>query len=119
MKYFKAVNKDGVTDVLYVSGNCDADTLEKVAERLKIAGYGYKLVECSKEEFDTMTPEVNDYIINVGVSRSECGPFESAHTEAEAIERARALCKEYPCVEVVYMPVNDEDINEIIWKKYL
>ena len=31
----------------------------------------------------------------------------------------KELCKEYPCVEVVYMPVDDEDINEIIWKKYL
>ena len=119
MKYFRAVNKDDVTDVLYVSGNCDADTLEKVAERLKIAEYGYALVECSKNEFDTMTQEVNDYILNVGVSRSDCGPFESAHTEAEAIERAEQLCKEHPCVEVVCMPIDNEDINEIVWSRYI
>lgn len=118
MKYFRAVNQDDVTDVLYVSGNCDTDTLEKVAERLKIEEYGYKLVECSKEEFETMTQEENDYILNVGVNHEDCGPFESAHTEDEAIARAKELAKEYPCVEVVYMPIDNADINEIVFSIY-
>lgn len=64
-------------------------------------------------------PEYNDYIINTGVSRADCGPSESAHTEAEAVARAKELCKEYPFVEVVYMPVDNDDINDIIWSNYI
>ena len=118
MKYFRAVNIDDVTDVLYVSGNCDTDTLEKVAERLKMAEYGYKLVECSKEEFETMTQEEYDYIINVGQTRDDLGPFVAAPTEYDAINKAKELSKDYKYVEVVYMPIDNEDINEIVWKKY-
>lgn len=118
MKYFKAINRADAEDVLYVSGSRDSDTAETVAERLMLTEYGYTLVECTKEEFDTMTQEENDYIINIGESRFNMQPFESAHTEAEAIERAEALCKEHKCAEVVYMPVDNIDINEVIWSWY-
>ena len=65
-----------------------------------------------------MKPEYNDYIINTGVSRFDCGPYEAAATKDEAIARAKELCLEYPCVEVVYMPVDNDDINDIIWSNY-
>jgi hypothetical protein len=118
MKYFKAISTTDPEDVLYVSGNCDRDTVERVAERLQIEAYGYKLEECSKEEFETMTQDQNDYIINVGQTRDDIGPFESAYTEEEAVERAEQLCKEYKCVEIVYMPQDNIDINETIWSWY-
>jgi hypothetical protein len=118
MKYFRAVNKDDVTDVLYVSGNRDADTIEQVMERLQLAEYGYKLVECTQEEFDTMTQDQNDYILNVGQDRYNLDPFASAHTEFEAIEKAKELRKTWKCVEVVYMPQDNIDINDIIWSDY-
>ena len=117
MNYFRAVNQEDVTDVLYVSCDRDFDT-ERATEYFGLSIYGYKLVECSKEEFDTMTQEVNDYIINVGQTRDELNPFESAHTEPEAIERAKELNKEYKCVEVVYMPQDNIDVNKIVWFKY-
>ena len=118
MKYFRAINQNDVTDVLYVSGNCDTDTLERVAERLKIKDYGYTLVECTKEEFETMTQEENDYILNVGQDRHNLDPYASAHTEYEAIELAKKLRETWNCVEVVYMPQDNIDINEIIWSDY-
>lgn len=115
MKYFKAINRDDPEDVLYLSSSVELDDGRIVAERTRIESYGYDLVECSKNEFDTMTQELNDYIINVGPDRYHLEPFESAHTEKEAFDRAEALCKEYKSVEVVYMPNDNIDINEVIW----
>lgn len=118
MKYFKAINHDDPEDVLYLSSSCDLDDGRVVAERTRINDYGYDLVECSKEEFDTMTQDENEYIINVGQTRFNMEPLESAHTEKEAFDRAEALRKEHKCVEVVYMPNDNIDINEVIWSWY-
>ncbi len=118
MKYFRAVNQEDVTDVLYMSSSRDLDDARMVEERTRIANYGYKLVECSEEEFEAMTQEQNDYILNVGQDRSNINPFDSAHTEAEAIQKAELYCEDWKCVEVVYMPCDNEDVNEIIWSYY-
>lgn len=118
MKYYRAVDKNDTTRVLYISINDTLETYEDLPEQVILEESGYLLTECSKTEFDRMTCDVNDYIINVGNSRNDLDPFESAHTGAEAIERARELGKEYSHVEVVYMPNNDVDINEIIWSWY-
>jgi hypothetical protein len=118
MKYFRAVNQEDVTDVLYLSSSCDLDDEQVVAERTRINNYGYTLVECSEEEFEAMTQEQNDYILNVGQDRSNINPFDSAHTEAEAIQKAELYCEDWKCVEVVYMPQDNDDINEIIWSYY-
>jgi hypothetical protein len=32
---------------------------------------------------------------------------------------AEKLCEEYKCVEIVYMPQDNIDINEIVWCRYL
>jgi hypothetical protein len=117
MKYFKAINKDDVTDECYVSCSKDLSP-EAAAEHLGLEVFGYKLIECSKEEFETMTQDVNDFIINVGKDRSSINPFDSAHTEDEAIEKAQKYCEDWKCVEVVYMPCDNEDINEIVWSYY-
>lgn len=114
MKYFRAVNQEDVTDVLYVSCNKDFGS-ERAAEYLGISAYGYTLVECTQEEFETMTQDVNDFIINVGQDRSNINPFDSAHTEAEAIQKAEQYCEDWKCVEVVYMPQDNDDINEVVW----
>ena len=117
MKYFRAVNMDDVTDELYVSCNRNFDA-KKAAEHLGLAEAGYLLVECSAEEFEAMTQEENDFIINVGQEKGNLEPFDSAHTEAEGIEKAKKYLEDWKCVEVVYMPVDNEDVNEIVWKKY-
>ena len=118
MKYFKAINQDDQEDVLYLSSSCDLDDAQVVAERTRIGNYGYTLVECTKEEFEVMTQEQNDYILNVGQDRSNLTPFDSAHTEEEAIKKAEQYCEDWKCVEVVYMPQDNEDINEIVWSYY-
>ena len=118
MKYFRAVNIKDPEDVLYLSSSCDSDTQELVEKRTKIKSYGYELQECSENEFNAMTQEENEYIINVGEARDQMEPFESAHTEKEGRERAEELTEFYNCVEVVYMPQENVDINEIVWCCY-
>lgn len=115
MKYFRAVNHDDPEDVLYLSSNIDLNAERFLEEKTRIGSYGYKLQECPKEEFDIMTQDINDYIINAGPDRYNLAPIESAHTDGEAIERAEELCKGFKSVEVVYMPCDNIDINEVIW----
>ena len=44
MKYFRAVNRDDVTDVLYLSSNLDLDAKRFLEEKTRIGNYGYELV---------------------------------------------------------------------------
>lgn len=118
MKHYRAINKEDTTKVLYITVNETITTFEDLPEHVVLEESGYILSECSKEELWRMTNDINDYIINVGQDKQDLGPFESAHTGEEAIARALELSEEYKMVEVVYMPQDDEDINEIIWSKY-
>lgn len=57
---------------------------------------------------------INDYVINVGDDWDNLTPFETAPTEKEAVAVAEMLTAK--CVEVVYSPCDDIDVNEIIWR---
>ena len=65
-----------------------------------------------------MTDDTNDYILNVGQTQDELTPFASAFTKEAAIELAKEAGQYWKCVEVVYMPVDNDDINEIVWSQY-
>ena len=57
----------------------------------------------------------HDYIINVGDCQVNCLPIESARTVEEGIDKATKYIKFGKYAEVVYMPEDNDDINEIIW----
>jgi hypothetical protein len=116
MRYFRVVNPDDATDEFYVSCSRDDFELEKVKEHLGLQEYWME--ECPKEEYETMTDDTNDYIINVGQTRDNLQPFDSAFTEEEGIKKAKQYLEDWKCVEVVYMPCDNVDINTIVWKKY-
>ena len=118
MKYYRAIDKYNTTKVLYITVNDTLETFEDIPERIVLEESGYILSECSKIEFNRMFGNLSDYIINVGHNRENLGPYEAASTRELAINRAKELCFEFDCVEVVYMPNNDDDINEIIWSHY-
>lgn len=113
MRYFKAVNKDDVTDEFYVSCNLDNFSPEYVQEKLGL--FNCTLIEVGEQEFETMTQEENDYIINVGDSRDDLTPIDSAKTKEEAIKKAKLYLEDWKYSEVVYMPCDDDDINDVIW----
>ena len=59
----------------------------------------------------------NDFIINVGPAENTVEPYESAHSEAEAISRAKELLLDgHGYTEVVYMPTDDFDVAEVVWR---
>ena len=118
MKHYRAINKEDTTKVLYITVNETITTFEDLPEHVVLEESGYILSECSQNEIDRMTADVCDYIINVGQDKSDLGPYESASTREKAIAMAENFSKIYPMVEVVYMPEEEDDINEIIWSKY-
>ena len=60
-----------------------------------------------------------DYIINVGYYDDELNPYDTAYSsKPEAIKQAKLLLDNYNFTEVVYMPEDDKDINEAVWKSW-
>ena len=60
-----------------------------------------------------------DYIINTGDYDDELDPYHTAYsTKEEAIREAQRLLTDYNFTEVVYMPEDDEDINEVVWRSW-
>jgi hypothetical protein len=115
VRYFKAVNKDDVTDEFYVSCDRDNFPVDVVQEHLGL--FQYVLTEVGEQEFETMTQEENDYIINVGHEEDNLTPIDSAHTYEEGTEKCDKYLEDWEFVELVYMPQDDDDINTIVWFK--
>jgi hypothetical protein len=60
----------------------------------------------------------NSYVIFAGNSQGNLQPISSAPTKKSAIADAEALQSKYPCVEAIYMPEDNLDINKIVYKYY-
>lgn len=73
-----------------------------------------ELFEINKDE-----EESNPYVINVGTSRFEMEPYESCPTKEAAIARVDELVNIFNCVEAVYMPEDNDNVNEVIYSWYL
>ena len=56
-----------------------------------------------------------DYIVNAGDSQDCCLPVESARTVEDGIAKASRYVELGQYAEVVYMPEDDDDINEVVW----
>ena len=115
MRYFKAVNKNDVTDEFYVSCNLDNFSPEYIQEKLGL--FNCTLIEVGEQEFETMTQEENDYIINVGDSRDDLTPIDSAATYEEGVKKCKGYLDDgdFRYAELVYMPIDDDDINDVVW----
>ena len=57
----------------------------------------------------------NPYVIFVGHRADDMQPFESAPNQEAAVNRAVELRDAFPCVDAVYMPEEDLDINEVVY----
>jgi hypothetical protein len=57
----------------------------------------------------------NPYVIFVGHKADNMQPFESAPSQEAAVNRAVELQEVFPCVEAIYMPEDDLDINEAVY----
>ena len=57
----------------------------------------------------------NPYVIFVGSEKDDMQPFDTAATEKAAIERAIQLKDVFQFTEVVFMPEDDIDTNEVVY----
>ena len=60
----------------------------------------------------------NSYVIFVGDTKDDLQPISSVATKESAISSVAELKHKYPCVEAVFMPEYNEDINEVICCHY-
>ena len=58
------------------------------------------------------------YIINVGMKKDDLQPYLAATSEEEAIKYAKQALMFYRYTEVVYMPEDDIDTNEVVWRSW-
>lgn len=63
-----------------------------------------------------------DYIVNAGKTKDNLYPVCAYKTKEDAIAGAQRLAAEkipgLKYTEVVYMPENNDDINEVVWKNF-
>ena len=74
-------------------------------------------IEYDYEEEDEVPS--SPYIINVGDTLDTLYPTVAYINEVSAIAAAKQKAETgYKYVEVVYMPEDDDDINEVVWKNW-
>ena len=60
-----------------------------------------------------------DYLLFAGSTKNDLYPYCAYKTAEDAIEAAKRLqaekIKAMKCIEVVLMPEDDDDTNEVIW----
>lgn len=60
----------------------------------------------------------NPYVVFAGERKGELEPIISAENKKTAIAEAKKLQATYSCVEAIYMPEDDLDINKIVYSHY-
>ena len=59
-----------------------------------------------------------DYIINAGDYNDNLQPYIAAPSKEEGIKYAKQALMFYRYTEVVYMPEDDIDTNEVVWRSW-
>lgn len=98
-----------------------AGTIVTIVDRRNYGGPCYKFAGLGEKGWFTegcIKNKVNPFVVFVGDSRDDLEPIASAPTRQTAINMAKALQSEYSLVEVIYMPEEDEDTNEVIYAHY-
>ena len=59
-----------------------------------------------------------NYIINVGMEKDNLQPYLASPTKTTGIKVAEQALKFYTYTEVVFMPEDDIDTNEVVWRSW-
>ena len=69
-----------------------------------------------------MKTERHDYLVNAGPAKDDLRPCCAYRYKEDAIQGAKNLeaekIKKLSYIEVVFMPEDDDDINEVVWKNF-
>lgn len=60
----------------------------------------------------------NPYVIFAGDSQNHLEPRVSAPNKKSALAEAKALEAKHTCVEAVFMPEDNFDVNEVVYSNY-
>lgn len=70
------------------------------------------------EEEEEELSEPHDCILNAGPTIDNLEPYGAFKTKEEAILFAKSALEFWCFTEVVYMPEDDDDINEVVWRSW-
>ena len=72
------------------------------------------------EDADEIEPdsEGHEWILNAGPSKDNLAPYCAFPTKEEAISSARNALNFWNFTEVVYMPEDDPDTNDVVWRSW-
>lgn len=102
-----------VDTVKEMNAMCNIDEQNAEIERLKAENAC--LLKACEEQFTFDTNEIKncDYVVNAGVSWDNLAPLYTSSSKEAAIDTARHLTIE--CVEVVYSPCDNWNVDEVVW----
>lgn len=58
------------------------------------------------------------YVINAGYELDDLSPLIASKSEEEAVDFCKSGKASYKYFEVVYMPEDDPDTNEVVWRSW-
>jgi hypothetical protein len=76
------------------------------------------LEEEEEDEYVEPDSETNDWILNAGPGKDTLAPYCAFPTKEEAISAAKNALNFWNFTEVVYMPEDDPDTNDVVWRSW-
>lgn len=70
------------------------------------------------EKDEEPADEEYPYLINVGDEKDNLHPYIAAQSHEQGLIRAETALQFYNYSEVVYMPEDDLDTNEVVWRSW-
>jgi hypothetical protein len=88
-------------------------------DEVKDMAHANEFLEEEEDEED-VEPDSEGYewILNAGPSKDNLAPYCAFPTKEEAISSARNALNFWNFTEVVYMPEDDPDINDVVWRSW-
>lgn len=109
---------EGVLDARTLALACLKYMREDDVEDMAVANE-FLAYEEELEEAEEAEPEGHyDWILNAGPSKDNLAPYCAFPTKEEAIKSAKNALNFWNFTEVVYMPEDDVDTNEVVWRSW-
>jgi hypothetical protein len=88
-------------------------------DEVKDMAHANEFLEEEEDEED-VEPDSEGYewILNAGPSKDNLAPYCAFPTKEEAISSARNALNFWNFTEVVYMPEDDPDTNDVVWRSW-
>ena len=109
---------EGVLDARTLALACLKYMSEDDVEDMAVANEFLDFLDEEEHEEDEETENSYDYILNVGNKILNLMVYCAFPTKEEAIESAKRSLNSWSFTEVVYMPEDDPDTNDVVWRSW-